>query len=548
MKKGTTAIATYRPAGATADLSSLAHAFNEMRGDYNAMRQSRFRKRLTGVVPSGSHADYHYRSEADYLRMMELSRAIVRNDIVVGQGIERVVASILQSGFTLDPQTGSEELNAAMAQRWKVWSESKEQVSKSRQHNLHELATFTLRAVIVDGDLTHIAHKDGSLETIEAHRLRTPGRVRRNVVHGILLDKYRKRLEYWFTNEDVGTSQRAGLVIADMTQLPGHDKKTGVQQVFFVHNPKRVTQTRGVSALAPCVDTVGMHDDVQFSQLVKQQMASCVGLIENVPEETDTVSDTELGERRTETLDDGTSRIIEGIAPGMRYISAPGHQLSAFSPDIPNAEFFPHSMLILTFIAVNIGLPVHALLLDPSKTNFSGWRGAMNMAREGFKWWQGIMTRDFYSPVYKWKTYQWLTESAQLRKLAGYKVDRDTGLLIPPDTMDVDIFRHRFSAPRWAYIEPNKDTQAAKTTVDDGLNSRRNVLADMNLDIEEVDRHIIADRERAIMQAMEAEDRVATKYPGKPVSYLYFLPPNFTNKTVILSASNRSPTNGNGSE
>ena len=132
--------------------------------------------------------------------------------------------------------------------------------------------------------------------------------------------------------------------------------------------------------------------------------------------------------------------------------------------------------------------------------------------------------------------------------LAGYKVDRDTGLLIPPDTMDVDIFRHRFSAPRWAYIEPNKDTQAAKTTVDDGLNSRRNVLADMNLDIEEVDRHIIADRERAIMQAMEAEDRVATKYPGKPVSYLYFLPPNFTNKTVILSASNRSPTNGNGSE
>ena len=59
---------------------TTAEAFENMRSDYNAARQTRFRRRLTGVASGGSGSDYHYRNESDYLRMLELARAGDRND------------------------------------------------------------------------------------------------------------------------------------------------------------------------------------------------------------------------------------------------------------------------------------------------------------------------------------------------------------------------------------------------------------------------------------------------------------------------------------
>ena len=99
-------------------IKSLADAFTDLRSDYNAAMNTRFRKRLTGVASAGSGADYHYRSQADHLRMMELSRSFDRNDMVVGQGITRLVDNVLQQGIKLDPETGSEDLDRYLLERW----------------------------------------------------------------------------------------------------------------------------------------------------------------------------------------------------------------------------------------------------------------------------------------------------------------------------------------------------------------------------------------------------------------------------------------------
>ncbi|NQT37803.1 MAG: hypothetical protein HQ581_09960, partial [Planctomycetes bacterium] len=69
---------------------TLNDAFDELRADYDLSKQTRFRRSRSGVSAVGKHADYHYRSESQFFRAMELSRDIDRNDIVVGQAVDRL--------------------------------------------------------------------------------------------------------------------------------------------------------------------------------------------------------------------------------------------------------------------------------------------------------------------------------------------------------------------------------------------------------------------------------------------------------------------------
>lgn len=483
---------------------SLGEAFNDIRADYNAARSSRLRKKLTGVSSLGSGADWHYRTEADYLRVMEWAREFDRNDPVVGQGVTRAIDNVLQQGIKVDPQTGNDKLDAGLRKRWDDWCSDPDLCHSEGEHDFETLAKLVLRGVIVDGDNIVLPLRTGRLEVVEAHRLRTP-RTTKNVVHGILLDpETRQRKEYWLTREDVNPRMQIKRV-SDMKRFPVRDRD-GNRQVFHVYIPKRVSQTRGVSAFAPIMDMIGMHDDIQFAKLVQAQIASCFAIFrQRNADLTGIGGPPAIGEETTETLDDGTVRTIQGIAPGMEITGAPGETLEGFSPNIPNPEFFPHAYLILTFIAINLNLPVMVFLLDPTKTNFSGWRGAMDQARMGMREIQRLMIIKHYRPVYRWKVRQWILEDEELRALAS----KD----------GVDAFDHRWSPPYWPYIEPSKDARADKEIVDNRLNSRRAVLARRGLDLDDIDRETIADAKHFIALALDAAEEINKKYPSAAIDW-----------------------------
>lgn len=179
--------------------------------------------------------------------------------------------------------------------------------------------------------------------------------------------------------------------------------------------------------------------------------------------------------------------------------------MKGFSPNIPNAEFFAHAMMILTFIAINLKIPVHVLLLDPSKTNFSGWRGALDQARIGFRELQALLIEKFLRPVYLWKVGKWLEDSAEMRAWA----DQD----------GVDVFGHRWAPPSWAYIEPAKDAKADTTIIEGRLNSRRGVLNLRGVDLDDVDREIIADNKRLIISAIGAAAEINNTHADAAVDW-----------------------------
>jgi len=476
---------------------SLPELFQQLRADYDAARPSIYRRTRQGVVPSGTHADYHYRLESHYFGMMELARDIMRNNVVVGQGVRRFVANIIQEGFLLDPQTGDEDLDNELAELWTEWTEEPDACDLEGERTFHDLESHVLQQVVVDGDIIPLPTVGGQLQVFEAHRMRTPTATVRNVIHGVLVNEQRRRLEYWITREDVGLLAAVRRV-ADVQRYPVRDNN-GRRQVLHLYRPDRMSQTRGVTALAAPADTAGMGDDLFFAQLVKAQAASCFSIFREIGAEGWQTSPQQHGEATTQSRPDGTTRRIEGVSPGMEVFGFPGEKLHGFSPNIPNPEFFQHAMLILTFIAINLDMPLAMFLLDPTKTNFSGWRGATDQAKIRFRDFQRWLRDHFHRPVYLWKLRQWLEQKPGLARRAARK--------------GVRVWRHDWGLPTWPYIEPLKDATADLLTERNSLNSPRRIQSKNGRDFWKVTDETIEDNAYRVRAAKKMAAEINSEFP-----------------------------------
>lgn len=486
------------------DRASVAATFNGMKSDYAAAKMSRFRRRRTGIYSQGSSADYHYRNEADYLRIMEYARDMDRNDAVIGQMIDRAVNNIVQNGMTPDPQTGDERVNELLLAKFTSWANDPMQCDLGGMLTFADMQELVLRAMFVDGDIFAIPTDSGALELVEAHRCRTPSNTTLNCVHGVLLSKTRQRLEYWFTEDDIDPNMPLNRV-GDIVKYPAFDAQSW-PQVFHVYNPKRASQTRGVSALAPVFDVAGMFEDINFAKLVQQQIISCFAIFRQLAAGETRESDPQYGNREDlETYGNQVKKLVEEIAPGMEIVGEPGETLSGFSPNIPNPGAMEHFKLMLTLLGVNFGLPLVLVTMDASDTNFSGWRGAVDQARMGFKRNQRWLIDHFLKPVYRWKVRQWTdprTGDPELVKLAAKL-----------ETENRDIYAHQWTTPKWPYIQPLQDAQADELRVKSRQTSPRRLQGERGQDIDAIREELLEDNYWLIKRAVEYRDRLIDELP-----------------------------------
>jgi len=484
---------------------SLQDNYERMRADYTGAKDSRFVRTRQGVTRSGRNADFHYRIVGDHLKLMERARDMDRNDVLIGQMVDRATDNTMQGGFTCDPTTRDRGVDRDLRARWNEYADEPDSVDLAGEMDFPEQENKVFRASLVDGDHFVVPNQTGALEMVEAHRCRRPSNsTRDNLINGILLDGNRKRLEYWFTKNDISPLSSL-MAVGDVDKFKARDAN-GDRAVCHIYNPKRVSQTRGVTAFAPMFEFAGMFEDIGFAKLVQQQVAACwcvfrkrqLGFAGGAdPKPTGKVTE--------ETDEDGSVRELENIGPGMDVIGEPGEELTGFTPQVASTDFISHMKLIITLIGLNLGLPLVMGLMDASETNFSGWRGAIEQARMGFRANQRMMVRRFHRPVYRFKVRQWLSEDPTLNKL------HTSG--------KINAFGHKWHLPSWPYIEPFKDAMSDVTQKEHGLNSTRRILAARGLEIDDIDKERIEDRMRAIYRAQRAADKFNAKYPAHPLTW-----------------------------
>lgn len=515
---------------------SVVESFHEAKANYGAAQSNRFRRVRTGIAPGGSHADYHYRSEGDYLKIMEYARAMDRDDVLIGHMIDTAVDSTLLHGIDVQPQTGSEDLDKALAELWWAWGQQPDECDAAGELTFAQMQKLAFRQSLVDGDIVGILTDEGSVWHFEGHRMRTPRNTTKNVVHGVLLNERRRRMEYWVTKEDLDPNlplQRVG----DVVPYAVRDDQ-GQRIAVQCYNPKRMTQTRGVSALAPVFDPCGQFEDIQFAKLVQQQAASCFAIVHNRGPNWQPKVDPQTGLQVVDRRSDGSTRTTEGMSPGMRFFSDPDEKISLDSGNVPNAEYFPHMKMTLQTISVNLGLPLMLAMLDASEGNFSAWRGALDGAKNGWRANQDRSCTQYVGPIYRWKVRDFIATSPALRKLAA-----------GPNVKALD---HRYNKPVWPYIQPLQDATTDALRIRERLTSPQRNHAERNQDAFEILAETIAFNKRALADAMAAAVELNKNRPAgdPPITWrdLYQISqPDGVNLSISTSPDGGGSTgNGNG--
>ena len=335
-------------------------------------------------------------------------------------------------------------------------------------------------------------------------KLVRPWNVVENVPRDVLIskeDKPRRRVAYWIADEDVEQYYPVPRV-GEMTHYAAR-RPDGVRQVFHHYLPDRTTQTRGVSAFVSPMETAGMGNDLMFAQLVKAQMAASAVLTHqyetgvNPPEISAGGQDT-----RSEQRPDGGTRELAGWAPAMETFGVPGETVQWHSPSVPNQEFFQHVTLILSILAVNLDLPVQVLMLDATHTNFSGWRGSIDQARQRWLDIQRWLIQSLHTPVYRWKVRQWAASDPILRKTLQEQ-EKTRGR-----RGGVDLFGHVWHPAGWPYIQPVDDATGDLIQIRNHLTSPRRLAARRGMDYEVHLQECHEDYEIRINSAQDTADRI----------------------------------------
>jgi len=473
---------------------------------YSASQPSTFRRTRTGI---GGSADAHLSRFYHYYTIREYARDMDRNDAIFGQLVDRAADNI--GCMSPQPDTGTPELDTLLRDKWKSWSEDAALCDDARRHAFPEMERLILRSLFVDGDIFVLPLDSGTIQVVEADMVDSPNDMDGKTIHGVQRDGRGRTIKYWFKEETdserVSIGARRGFTY-DKRAAYNSDGQANVLHIF---DPRRFSQTRGISAFAPVLDISGQFEDLNFAVLVKQQVASCIAAFITAS------SDIALGSRTQ-----GLKNDLEELTPGLIARLRPGEAVTAFSPSVPAAEYFDQVRLLLRIIGCNLGMPLTLALLDTTNTTFHGYRGELQQARIGFERIRAMLTRRFHSPVWRFKVRQWLAEAG----------------ITPPESNDDPIYKHGWTGRAWPYVDPQTDVSADKLRVDNLFISPSDLVAERGETWGDVVRETVEDRTLQVRSAIEAAQAI-TDATGTPVTWRELL--NFSTPAGVQGATTTPP-------
>lgn len=485
---------------------SVTNWHADQRAAYGAARDNRLRRRR--ITPSmGAPGDYHLPGN-DFLKIMEYARAMDRDDAILGSVLDRAEINTIQGGFTLDFDTGDITLDEELLGGWCEWSEDPDRCDVAGEMCFAEMESMAFRSSRVDGDIWALLTDGGQIQWFEADRLRTPsGLENRHIVQGVELDAARRQMAVWLTPAQVGP-RIYDFKTTELYKVPVRDDDGLRRMLQIFAGPKRPTLTRGLSVYQKLFDLAGMHDDTQFAALLKQQLQNAVIFTEKLLPG-DYGPPTRFGPTETpgEQVPAGNSIVtteVQGVGAGVAVSAANGRELSPSRNTAPGPDFVGHVKMILTLMGVNLGMPLVLVLMDAKETNFSGWRGAFDQAKMGFRRNQRRELQRFNEPVLKWHLA--LRQQKDSRLMAA--MDR-----IVRKAKAAGKQWYKWHLPTFPYVNPMDDASANLIAVANYQEAPSTNMAKQGLDHDRENTRGIEDRLYCMRKAATAAADFNKEFP-----------------------------------
>lgn len=448
----------------------------------------------------GGTADSHLYSAQQLYYLRENAREAERNHPIIGQLVRRFADNVLGSGLVVDPETDDPEWNKAAQQLWEEWCSDPLQCDLSQRRTFDQIERLALISATRDGDA--FVFLDNSADSwrvrlIEAEHV-TGTSDDPPVALGVRLDPDTgAHQSYYVRKRDIAQEARRRIVtITDSIQgctemaVRGDDGLPLAIQVL--QDEMRVSANRGVTFLAPVWSRASAYDDLEWAQLVQQQVAACIAVFIS------SEYPNPLGPESTETYDNFVATLQE-LTPGLIQRVRPGEKIETLEPKAPTQDSMGQLMHAASEIALQLDMPISLALLNTSNTVFHGYRGELQQARKSFERRQQWIGRNLRGQVYLRKVAEWI-ESGDL-------------------TANPQWRRYRIQGPAWPYVDPKTDAEADEIRLASHATSPRRLHRERGQDWDRVHAEIVEDRAQLIRKACEESDEINSEFPDARVHW-----------------------------
>lgn len=394
-----------------------------------------------GVQRNNKNANKEINSALAPIR--ENARELVRNMPVAAKAVSVISNETISWGIEPTIKHDDKAKEAKVRAAFKEWSKN----CGVDGANFYTLQSQVMTAMIVDGEsilreaiidgkvklhlleADYIATKTNDLRLDEKHRL----------INGVALDEYDRPQAYMLHKNHPIYNDKDNTVSA----VPA-------SQVIHVFKKDRPGQNRGVSWFAPVLISIKQLDQIHYTALIRQQLASSLTAI--VVKEKNEINALAENERFQEDW---------ALTPGSVMRLNPGESVTV--PQIPNETGFDvQARNTMRLIASGLGMTYEALSSDLSQVNFSSARiGHLSFKKNIDSWRYHTIIPQFCD-----KAFQFFIKDCQIRGI---------------DTTGVQV---EWTPPAHTMVDVQAETNAMKDSIRSGLMTYPQALKEYGFDPE----------------------------------------------------------------
>lgn len=462
----------------------LNHIFGRRRKKATPSRRgyaaAKFDRLTSDWRPGSLSSDGELRMALKTLR--NRSRDLAINNDYVRKYLNMVITNVVgPKGITLQARCANPQSAAAtlaskeIEDAWKEWGQ-KGVCTRSGMYSWHELQCLVIQSAVRDGEILVRKYSGPSagnefkfaVEPFEADYLDETYNLYpvngRTISMGVEIDDHRRPLAYHLLKGHPG----------NLFYGYGRERiRVPAGEVVHLYRSDRSEQSRGVPWAHTAMGTLKMLGAYEEAELVAARAAaSKMGFLQ-----TPTGEDYEGSDR-----DENTKEPISEFEPGIIEQLPSGMEFQSFNPDYPSGNYAPFKKALIQKVASGLNVAYSSLASDLEKVNYSSIRAGVLEERNNWRVVQNWMIESFYQPVFD----EWLFQSM----LAG-KVSYSSWTQ----------FQSAYWQPRgWDWVDPLKDEKANVEAINNGLRTRREIIAERGEDIDEVFRQLA--REKVLAESL----------------------------------------------
>ena len=431
-------------------------------------------------------------------RMLYMSSAVARSAIetnktkVIGTGLT-LKSSIDGKTLKMSPEV-VKEWQRKTEREFALWANSKENCDAVGMNSFTGLQQLVTVSYLISGDIVALFQRDFDvnplnpyslrIHLVEADRISTPSSMcvingsrytdgknpnnKNPIYDGVEVDKHGKIVAIHVCNVYPNQLRR------DLSQLKWkrvkiRSTKTGLLNFLLIKEAERPDQYRGVTVLAPVIESVLNISRYTQSEVVAAlvQCYFTAWIKTNTPQSEIPINEASYGEDDNPDIPPDRN-ISENsneyeMGPGMVTHLAPDEDIVFGNPQIPTPGFDTFVKVLCKEIGAALNIP-YDVLMKEFNASYSASRAALLEAWDAFRMRRALIVEQFCQPVYE----TWLAEAVAL------------GRIIAPGFFNDPAIRAAYCKAQWlgpvqGHLDPTKEVKADILAVQHGFKTHEQV-------------------------------------------------------------------------